>query len=100
MQVSGPSEVRKFLLLSSPKCRARAVRGLATAEQIKALIRSHIEGDEERFRALAIQLAAQAARKGQGKFAQELKRLLDQAAEIGDFPAKTVWSGSVGPTAR
>jgi len=61
---------------------------VATAEQIKALIRSHIEGDEDRFRALAIQLAAQAARKGQGKFAQELKRLLDQAAEIGDFPPK------------
>lgn len=61
---------------------------MATAEQIKALIQSHIEGDEERFRALAIQLAAQAARKGQGKFAQELKRLLDHAAEIGDFPPK------------
>jgi SpoVK/Ycf46/Vps4 family AAA+-type ATPase len=61
---------------------------VATAEQIKALIQSHIEGDEERFRALAIQLAAQAARKGQGKFAQELKRLLDQAAKIGDFPPK------------
>jgi SpoVK/Ycf46/Vps4 family AAA+-type ATPase len=61
---------------------------LATAEQIKALIRSHIEGDNERFRALAIQLAAQAARKGQGKFAQELKSLLDQAAKSGAFPAK------------
>jgi SpoVK/Ycf46/Vps4 family AAA+-type ATPase len=61
---------------------------LATAEQIKALIRSHIEGDDERFRALAIQLAAQAARKGQGKFAQELKSLLDQAAKSGAFPPK------------
>jgi len=61
---------------------------LATAEQIKALIRSHIEGDNERFRALAIQLAAQAARKGQGKFAQELQRLLDNAAETGAFPPK------------
>ena len=61
---------------------------MATAEQIKALIQSHIEGDDERFRALAIQLAAQAARKGQGKFAQELKHLLDQAAEIRAFPPK------------
>jgi SpoVK/Ycf46/Vps4 family AAA+-type ATPase len=61
---------------------------LATAEQIKALIQSHIDGDNERFRALAIQLAAQAARKGQGKFAQELRRLLDKAAENGAFSPK------------
>lgn len=52
---------------------------MATAEQIKALIRSHAEGDDERFFAIAMQLAAHAARKGQGRFAKELRALIDKA---------------------
>ena len=45
---------------------------MAKADQIKALIRSHAEGDDARFYAIAMQVAAQAARSGHGKFAQEL----------------------------
>lgn len=52
---------------------------MATADQVKALIRSHAEGDDTRFYAIAIQVAAQAARSGHGKFAQELRDLVDQA---------------------
>ncbi len=52
---------------------------MATAEQIKALIRSHAEGDDERFFSIAMQLAAHAARKGQGRFAKELRALIDNA---------------------
>lgn len=52
---------------------------MARAEQIKALIRCHAEGDDARFYAVAIQVAAQAARTGHGAFAQELKDLVDQA---------------------
>ena len=52
---------------------------MANAEQIKALIRSHGEGDESRFYAIAMQVAAQAARSGHGKFAQELRELVDEA---------------------
>lgn len=51
---------------------------MATAEQVKALIRSHAEGDDSRFYAIAMQVAAQAARSGHGKFAQELRDLVDQ----------------------
>lgn len=51
---------------------------MATADQVKALIRSHAEGDETRFYAIAMQVAAQAARTGHGKFAQELRDLVDQ----------------------
>lgn len=51
---------------------------MANANQIKALIRSHAEGDETRFYAIAMQVAAQAARNGHGKFAQELRDLVDQ----------------------
>src|SRR5258705_89414 len=52
---------------------------MATADHVKALIRSHAEGDEERFYAIAMQVAAQAARQGHRKFAQELRDLVDQA---------------------
>ncbi len=51
---------------------------MATADQVKALIRSHADGDDTRFYAIAMQVAAQAARSGYGKFAQELRELVDQ----------------------
>jgi SpoVK/Ycf46/Vps4 family AAA+-type ATPase len=52
---------------------------MATADQVKALIRSHADGDDSRFYAIAMQVAAQAARSGHGKFAQELRAFVDQA---------------------
>ena len=52
---------------------------MAKAEQIKALIRCHAEGDDTRFYAVAMQVAAQAARSGHGTFAQELRDLVDKA---------------------
>lgn len=51
---------------------------MATANQVKALIRSHADGDNARFYAVAMQVAAQAARRGHGKFANELRELVDQ----------------------
>jgi SpoVK/Ycf46/Vps4 family AAA+-type ATPase len=51
---------------------------MATSDQVKALIRSHADGDDSRFYAIAMQVAAQAARSGHGKFAQELRELVDQ----------------------
>jgi SpoVK/Ycf46/Vps4 family AAA+-type ATPase len=54
---------------------------MATAEQVKALVRSHADGDEERFYAIAMQVAAQEARNGHTKFAQELRELVDKAKE-------------------
>jgi SpoVK/Ycf46/Vps4 family AAA+-type ATPase len=51
---------------------------MATADQMKALITSHADGDDTRFYAIAIQVAAQAARSGHGRFAQELRELVDQ----------------------
>ena len=52
---------------------------MATAEQIKALLESHVEGDDDRFLSIVLQLAAQAARQGHGKLAQELRTLIDKA---------------------
>jgi len=52
---------------------------MATKDHVKALVRSHAEGDDERFYAIAMQVAAQAARQGHTTFAQELRDLVDQA---------------------
>ncbi|HYH95901.1 ATP-binding protein [Hyalangium sp.] len=52
---------------------------MATADQVKALIRSHAEGDETRFYSIALQVAAQAARSGHTRFAQELRQLVEDA---------------------
>lgn len=52
---------------------------MATAEQIKALIKSYIEEDDARFCAVAMQVAAHAARHGHGRLADELRSLVDEA---------------------
>jgi hypothetical protein len=49
---------------------------MATADQVKALIRSRADGDDTRCYAIATQVAAQAACTGHGKFAQELRDLV------------------------
>ncbi len=54
---------------------------MATAEHVKALIRSHAERDDARFYTIALQVAAHEARTGHTKFAQELKRVIDDARE-------------------
>lgn len=50
---------------------------MATADQVKALVRSHAEGDDTKFYSIALQVAARAARGGQERFAQELRDLVD-----------------------
>jgi len=52
---------------------------MASAQQLKALIKSHIEGDESRFYSIAMQMAAHEANLGHGKLAQELRALIDEA---------------------
>jgi SpoVK/Ycf46/Vps4 family AAA+-type ATPase len=60
---------------------------MATAEQIKALLKSHSEGDDDRFYAVAMQLAADAARQGHGRLAQELRLIVDRAKARPDVGA-------------
>lgn len=54
---------------------------MATSDQIKALLKSHADGDDRRFYSIARQIAAEAAQKGHGKMAQEIKEMLDAFAE-------------------
>jgi len=51
---------------------------MATAQQVKALIKSHASGDNDRFYSVALQLAAGEARSGNSKYAQALKALVDE----------------------
>lgn len=51
----------------------------ASAEHIKALVKSHSSGDDEGFYAVALQVAAKAARQGHHKLAGDLKQLVDAA---------------------
>ncbi len=52
---------------------------MAAADQIKSLIKSFAEGDEARFYATAMQIAASEARNGHSALADELKKLIDNA---------------------
>ncbi len=55
---------------------------MATADQLKALVKSHAEGNDERFFSIALQVAARAARGGQGNFARELRDLVDELRKV------------------
>jgi SpoVK/Ycf46/Vps4 family AAA+-type ATPase len=50
-------------------------------KQLLALLNSHIEGDEEQFLSIALQLAAQEARQGRTEDADKLKRLVQKARD-------------------
>ena len=52
---------------------------MASAEQLKALLRSHLDGDDDRFISVAMQVAAHEAKLGHGKLATDLRDMIDQA---------------------
>lgn len=58
-------------------------QSMANGEQVKALLKSFKEGDDARFLAVAMQVAADEARKGHGKLAQELRDLVNEAKNQG-----------------
>lgn len=65
---------------------------MATSEQLKALIESFSKGEDSRFRSVALQIAAQSAKQGKTKFAEELRALLQSPAHV--------HAGPVVPIAR
>lgn len=52
---------------------------MATAEQIKMLIQSHLEKNNDRFRTVVLQLAAYEAKQGHTAFARDIRNLIDKA---------------------
>ena len=55
---------------------------MATAEQIKALIRSHLSEDRERFYTLALQVAAHEAQQGHGALAHDIREIVDKERKV------------------
>ncbi len=54
---------------------------MATAEQIKSLIRSHSSDQPEQFFTIALQVAAHEAKQGHQNLAHEIRALVDKAKE-------------------
>jgi SpoVK/Ycf46/Vps4 family AAA+-type ATPase len=52
---------------------------MASPDQLKALIQSHLRRDDGQFLSVAMQVAAQEAKAGRGKLALELRELIDAA---------------------
>lgn len=50
---------------------------MASADQLKALLKSHIDGDDSHFYAVAMQVAAHEAKVGHCKLAEELRSMID-----------------------
>ena len=55
---------------------------MSTARHILALLKSHLEGEEQQFYSAALQMAAHEARQGHGKLAQEIRGRRDAAIEF------------------
>ena len=52
---------------------------MANTVQLKALLKSHMEGDDDRFFSVAMQVAAHEAKLGHGKLAKEIRTMIDEA---------------------
>ena len=77
------STLRQLLAESDGRtCILEGWSEMATADQVKALVRSHAEGDDTKFYSVALQVAARAARGGRNHFAQELRDLVDALRKV------------------
>ncbi|QSJ20345.1 ATP-binding protein [Nostoc sp. UHCC 0702] len=54
---------------------------MSTARHIIALLKSYLEGEEQQFFSVALQMAAHEARQGHTKVAQDIQILIDKAKE-------------------
>jgi len=52
---------------------------MSTARHVIALLKSYLEGEEQQFFSVALQIAAHEARQGHTKVAQEIQSLIDKA---------------------
>ncbi|MDD4296231.1 MAG: ATP-binding protein [Ruminiclostridium sp.] len=51
---------------------------MATADQLKSLIKAHLEQDNERFKTIVLQIAAYEAKRGHTSLARDIKTLLEK----------------------
>jgi SpoVK/Ycf46/Vps4 family AAA+-type ATPase len=62
---------------------------MSTARQVIALLKSHIEGEEQQFFSVAMQVAAHEARQGHVKVAQEIRDIIDRAKKSSGLELKS-----------
>jgi SpoVK/Ycf46/Vps4 family AAA+-type ATPase len=55
---------------------------MATADQIKLLIQSHFDQDDERFKTIVLQVAAYEAQKGHKSFARDIRDIVDKSKKV------------------
>ena len=55
---------------------------MTASKHIIALLRSHIDGDNDQFLSVAMQLAAHETRRGHNNFAKQLRELIDEARTL------------------
>lgn len=60
------------------RCAFLGVIFVATAEQIKSLVKAYVDRNDERFKTVVLQIAAHEAKLGHDKFARDLKALIDK----------------------
>lgn len=72
---------------------------MATAQQIIALLNSHVRGDQEQLLSIALQVAAGEARSGRKDNAEQLRKLV-QAARSGQSRQKPAGETAAIPIAR
>lgn len=78
---------------------------MANAEQLKALVKSHIDRDDQHFFSVAMQVAAREARVGHSKLAEDLRKMIDTAkTRLGTERVRSVegpdTAGKLVPMAR
>ncbi|HVB58435.1 MAG TPA: ATP-binding protein [Candidatus Acidoferrales bacterium] len=56
---------------------------MSTARHLIALLRTHVQGDEQEFLSVAMELAAREARLGHARVAEQIRELVDQARARG-----------------
>ncbi len=55
---------------------------MATGEQLKSLLKSHLAGDDDLFCSVALQIAAHEATKGNERLAKDLRELVDKLKRV------------------
>ena len=73
--------LRSYPVMEPPAFHVEDQLKMPTADQVKALVRSHADGDDELFYSVAMQVAARAARRGHSRFARNLRDLVDRAKD-------------------
>ncbi|MDH7974400.1 AAA family ATPase [Sphingomonas sp. AR_OL41] len=63
---------------------------MTKATHLVALLQSHLDGDDEQFLTVAMQAAANEARQGHGKLAQQLRDMVDGARAKKSKPSRAV----------